>query len=96
MSNVSRSSFSSWRGEDRTSFSGRKSDFRSEKLVLVSPRQAEKQERLTFETCYFRGLEDLDTIRTEMLEDALNSETSALAVLRDIRSTPLGLAGTEK
>ena len=73
-----------------------KTDFRAEKLVLGSPFQADKQERLTFETCYFRGLEDLDTIRTEMLEDALNSETSALAVLRDIRSTPLGLAGTEK
>jgi hypothetical protein len=73
-----------------------KNDFRAAKLVLTSPPQAEKQERLTFETCYFRGLEDLDTIRKEMLEDALNSESGALAVLRDVRSTPLGLAGTEK
>jgi hypothetical protein len=73
-----------------------KDDFRAQELVLSSPPQAEKQERLTFETCYFRGLEDLDTIRKELLKDALNSESAALAVLKDIRPTPLGLAGTEK
>ena len=73
-----------------------KNDFRAAKLVLVSPPQAEKQERLSFETCYFRGLEDIDTIRKEMLEDALNSESGALGVLKDIRATPMGLAGTEK
>jgi hypothetical protein len=73
-----------------------KNDFRAAKLVLSAPPQAEKQERLAFETCYFRGLEDLDTIRKELLKDALNSETAALVVLKDIRPTPLGLAGTEK
>jgi hypothetical protein len=73
-----------------------KNDFRAEKLVLTSPRQADKQERLTFETCYFRGLEDLATIRKELLEDAENSESGAVAVLKDIRPSPMGLAGTEK
>jgi hypothetical protein len=73
-----------------------KNDFRADKLVVLSPPQAEKQERLTFETCYLRGLEDIATLRKEMLEDAENSESGALAVLRDVRSAPLGLAGTEK
>lgn len=73
-----------------------KNDFRAEQLVLTAPFQSGKQERLTFETCYFRGLEDLDTIRKEMLDDALDSETGAVAVLKDIRAEPMGLAGTAK
>jgi hypothetical protein len=72
-----------------------KTDFRAEKLVLSSPPQEKKTERLTFDNCYFRGLEDLDTIRREMLEDAENSESGVVAVLRDIRPSPHGLAGVE-
>lgn len=72
-----------------------KSDFRPDKLVLSSPRQEDKTERLTFDGCYFGGLEDLDTIRKEMLEDAENTESGALAVLRDVRPQPHGLAGVE-
>lgn len=73
-----------------------KTDFSSAKLVLSSPVQESKTERLTFESCYFRGLEDLETIRKEMLDDSENSESAAVAVLRDIRAQPHGLAGTEK
>jgi hypothetical protein len=72
-----------------------KSDFRPKKLVLSSPRQEGLTERLTFETCYFRGIEDPSTLRKEMLEDAENSESGALAVLRDVRPRPNGLAGLE-
>lgn len=70
-----------------------KTDFSPEKLVLLSPRQAGKTERLTFDDCYFGGLGDLATIRREMLEDAENSESAALAVLAGIRPEPHGLAG---
>ena len=72
-----------------------KTDFRPEKLVLTSPPQAEKTDRLTFDGCFFRGLEDPDTIRKEMLEDSLNSKSGALAVLKDVRGQPHGLAGLE-
>jgi hypothetical protein len=72
-----------------------KSDFRAEKLVLHSPPQ-EKPERLTFDNCFFGGPEDLDTIRKEMLEDAENSESGVVAVLRDTRAQPHGFAGLEK
>ena len=73
-----------------------KTDFRADKLVVSSPRQAEKTERLTFDGCYFGGLEDPATIRKEMLEDAENNaESGALGVLRDIRPQPHGLAGLE-
>ncbi len=72
-----------------------KTDFRAEKLVLASPPQPEP-ERLTFDSCYLRGLEDLDTLRKEMLEDAGNSESGVIAVLRDVRPQPHGFAGTEK
>ncbi len=72
-----------------------KTDFRGDKLVLSSPLQEQRLERLMFDNCYFRGVEDLDTIRKEMLEDAENSESSAVAVLRDVRSQPSGLAGDE-
>jgi hypothetical protein len=72
-----------------------KTDFRAEKLVLSSPVQEDRLERLMFDNCYFRGLEELGTIRNEMLEDAENSKSSALAVMRDIRPQPHGLAGVE-
>lgn len=72
-----------------------KTDFRPEKLVLSSPRQEGKSERLTFDGCYFGGLEDPGTIRGEMLEDAENSQSGALAILRDVRPQPHGLAGVE-
>lgn len=72
-----------------------KTDFRADKLVLSSPVQENLLERLMFDNCYFRGLEDLGTIRNEMLEDAENSKSSALAVMRDLRPQPHGLAGTE-
>jgi hypothetical protein len=73
-----------------------KTDFRADKLVLSAPMQGKKTGRLTFETCYFRGLEDPETIRKEMLRDSKNSESGVVAVLRDIREKPLGLAGNEK
>jgi len=73
-----------------------KTDFRPEKLVLVSPPQEKSTERLTFDACYFNGLEDLATLRAQMLEDAENSQSAALAVLRDVRAQPHGLAGVEK
>lgn len=72
-----------------------KSDFRPKKLVVSSPRQEGVTERLTFESCYFRGIEDPGTLRKEMLEDSENSESGALAVLRDVRPQPHGLAGVE-
>jgi hypothetical protein len=72
-----------------------KSDFRAERLVLSSPRQEDKVERLTFDNCYFRGLQDLDTIRKEMLADSENSDSGVVAILRDARSQPHGLAGLE-
>ena len=73
-----------------------KSDFRAEKIVLTAPVQPNATERLTFESCYIRGLEDLDTIRLEVLEDSGNSASGVTAVLRDIRPQPHGLAGVEK
>jgi hypothetical protein len=72
-----------------------KTDFRAEKLVLSAPVKEKKTERLTFESCWFRALEDIDTIRREMLEDAENSESGVLAVLREIRAQPHGFAGLE-
>ncbi len=72
-----------------------KSDFRADKLVLLSPSQENKSDRLTFDNCYFRGMQDLGTLRGEMLEDAENSESGVTAVLRDVRSQPHGLAGIE-
>jgi hypothetical protein len=72
-----------------------KTDFRASKLVLSSPPAEEKQARLLFDNCYFRGLGDLDTIRKEMLEDAENSESGVQAVLRDLRAQPHGFAGLE-
>lgn len=70
-----------------------KTDFRAEKLVLSSPQGI--PERLTFDDCYFRGLEDQGTIRNEMLEDSKNSESGVEAVLRSVRPQPHGLAGVE-
>jgi len=72
-----------------------KTDFRADKLVLSSPAQAEKTDRLTFDSCFFRGLEDPGTIRKEMLEDSENSQSGALAVFKDVRAQPHGLAGLE-
>jgi hypothetical protein len=72
-----------------------KTDFRSEKLVLSSPRQENKSERLTFDNCYFRGMEDLETMRREMLQDSGNSDSGVEAVLRAVRAEPHGLAGLE-
>ena len=69
-----------------------KTDFRTEKLVLAAP-VAKKAARLTFDKCYFRGLEDLETIRGEMLEDAENSESGIEAVLRDVVTRPHGFGG---
>ena len=72
-----------------------KTDFRADKLVLSAPAKEQRLERLTFDGCYFRGIEDPDTIRREMLADAENSESGVVAVLRDIRPQPHGLAGLE-
>lgn len=72
-----------------------KTDFRADKLVLGAPVQEQRLERLTFDNCYFRGLADLGTIRSEMLDDSENSESGAVAVLRDVRGQPNGLAGVE-
>jgi hypothetical protein len=72
-----------------------KTDFRAKELVLSSPPAADRQERLAFEDCFFRGLEDPDTIRREMLRDGENSESGVVAVLRDVRPQPHGLAGVE-
>jgi hypothetical protein len=72
-----------------------KSDFRPKKLVVSSPRVEGVSERLTFDGCYFRGIEDPGTLRKEMLEDSENSESGATAILRDVRAQPHGLAGLE-
>jgi hypothetical protein len=72
-----------------------KSDFRPKKLVLSSPKAEDVSERLTFDNCYFRGIEDPGTLRKEMLEDSENSESGVTAVLRDVRPQPHGLAGLE-
>jgi len=72
-----------------------KSDFRPKKLVLSSPRAEGVSERLTFDSCFFRGIEDPDTLRKEMLEDSENAESGVMAVLRDVRAQPHGLAGLE-
>lgn len=72
-----------------------KSDFRPKKLVLSSPRVEGLSERLTFDSCYFRGIEDPETLRKEMLEDSENSESGVMAVLRDVHAQPMGLAGLE-
>jgi len=72
-----------------------KSDFRTPKLVLSSPPQGNKAERLTIDKCYFRGLEDLETMRAEMLQDFENSESGVVLVLRDVCETPNDFAGSE-
>jgi len=72
-----------------------KSDFRMEKLVLVSPPQEGLSERLTFDNCWFRGLQDLDTMHAQILEDSANSESSATAALKNVREQPNALAGNE-
>ena len=71
-----------------------KTDFRTDKLVLMSPPQGKKAERLTLDKCYFGGREDLDTIRSEMLQDFENSESGVVAVLRDVCEQPNNFAGS--
>jgi hypothetical protein len=72
-----------------------KSDFRPKKLVLSAPPAEGVSERITFDSCYFRGITELETLRKEMLADSENSESCVMAVLRDVHPQPLGLAGLE-
>jgi hypothetical protein len=73
-----------------------KTDFRTPKLVLSSPPQGKKAERLTLDKCYFGGLEDLDAIRDERLHDFENSESGVVAILRDVCAEPHNFAGEEE
>lgn len=73
-----------------------KTDFRTKELVLSSPPQGNKAERLTLDKCYFRGLEDLETIRGEMLKDFENSESGVVAILRDVCEEAQNFAGSEE
>ena len=54
-------------------------------------------ERLIVDHCYFRGMEDSDTIKSTLLADnARNAEIGISVTLKNICEKPLGLGGREQ
>lgn len=71
-------------------------DFHGNVVRLLAPPRANKTEKLVLDHCYFRGMEDPETICAELVEDATrNPETGVVAGFKKVVTDPMGLGGKQ-
>jgi hypothetical protein len=75
----------------------KKTDVRSEELVLFAPAEGKKQERVMLENCWFGGPEDPETIRSTVVVDALQDpKCGIMATFKKTSTKPKGFGGTRR
>jgi hypothetical protein len=75
----------------------KKTDVRSEELILFAPAKGKKQERVMLENCWFGGAEDPETIRSTVVVDSLRDPgCGTLAMFKKTSTKPLGFGGARQ
>jgi hypothetical protein len=70
-------------------------DFSCEELLVFSPREGDKVEKLVLERCWFDGMTDEDTILERLIRDAGDDERNGLEVrLERTSEHAIGLGGS--